>query len=64
MRGHEPQIHFVEDRFETLLSVMKDPALENVKLYLVDWGYNTPEQRAEARKLAPRIELIGPIVHS
>lgn len=52
----------MEDRFETLLSVMKDPTLDCVKLYLVDWGYNTLEQREEAKKLAPRIKLIGKCV--
>jgi hypothetical protein len=52
-------IHFVEDRFETLLAVMKIPALDSVQLYLVDWGYNTETQREEAKKLSPRVKLIN-----
>lgn len=49
----------MEDRFETLLQVMNIPALNNIQLYLVDWGYNTPSQREEALKLHPRIKLIN-----
>jgi hypothetical protein len=55
-----PVIHFVEDRYETLLNVLKHrnraqsgatdviAGLQNVQLYLADWGYNIPEQRAAA----------------
>ena len=39
-------IWFVEDRLKTLQSVQEQPELEAVKLYLADWGYNTPAQRA------------------
>ena len=53
------EIHFVEDRFETLLGVMNTRGLERVQMYLVDWGYNTEQQREEAKRLAPRIQLIG-----
>ena len=53
------KIHFVEDRFETLIAVMKIPALDDIQLYLVDWGYNTEEQREEAKRLSPRIKLIN-----
>jgi len=55
----EPQIHFVEDRMETLLAVAQSPSLgqENVCLYLADWGYNTAAQREAARN-HPRIQLI------
>ena len=53
------KIHFVEDRFETLLAVMKISALDDVQLYLVDWGYNTELQREEAKNLSPRIKLIN-----
>ena len=51
-------IHFVEDRFETLEAVVATPGLERVELYLVDWGYNTAEQRAKAAS-HPRISLLG-----
>ena len=32
---------FVEDRLKTLQSVQQQPDLQEVKLYLADWGYNT-----------------------
>ena len=38
---------------------MKIPALDDIQLYLVDWGYNTEEQREEAKRLSPRIKLIN-----
>jgi hypothetical protein len=58
--GCLPKIHFVEDRYETLLGVIHALEISNstilesenrldVALYLADWGYNTPEQRAAAR---------------
>ena len=49
--------HFVEDRIETLRDVIADPALNPVRLYLADWGYNTPAQRREAAH-EPRIEVV------
>ena len=52
-------IHFVEDRFETLTNVCKVSELDQVQLYLVDWGYNTEEQR-NAAKAHKRIKLIDP----
>jgi hypothetical protein len=54
-------IHFVEDRYETLVKIASIPALDAVKLYLVDWGYNTVEQREDAKQ-SKRIELIGEII--
>ncbi|MDT8389907.1 MAG: HAD family hydrolase [Lentisphaeria bacterium] len=39
---------FVEDRLETLEDVMGVPDLAGVKLFLVDWGYSTDEQRRRA----------------
>ncbi|KXZ52324.1 hypothetical protein GPECTOR_10g956 [Gonium pectorale] len=39
---------FVEDKLITLEKVAKDPSLADWKLYLVDWGYNTPAERARA----------------
>ena len=54
-----PFVHFVEDRYDTLLSVIDTPGLgpENVKLYLVDWGYTTPEHVQAARD-NPRVEVL------
>jgi phosphoglycolate phosphatase-like HAD superfamily hydrolase len=43
-----PEIWFVEDRLKTLESVEKQPDLQPVRLYLADWGYNTPDDRALA----------------
>jgi hypothetical protein len=51
-------IHFIEDRFETLLAVANTNGLEDIKLYLADWGYNTEEQRALAKN-HDRIILIS-----
>lgn len=50
--------HFVEDKLSTLRKVMKVDALGDVQLYLVDWGYNTDEEKQFARE-SERIELIG-----
>lgn len=53
-----PKIHFIEDRYETLLSVASNNDLNHVELYLADWGYNTLEQRKEA-EVHPRIKIIN-----
>ncbi len=37
---------FVEDLLKTLQSVQKQNTLQGIKLYLADWGYNTPKTRA------------------
>ncbi|KAF5835320.1 hypothetical protein DUNSADRAFT_7552 [Dunaliella salina] len=49
---------FVEDKLSTLEKVAKDPKLEGWELYLVDWGYNTVEERARASQ-HPRIHVIS-----
>ncbi|KDO86210.1 hypothetical protein CISIN_1g024003mg [Citrus sinensis] len=51
------RLHFVEDRLATLKNVIKEPELDGWNLYLVDWGYNTPKERAEAASM-PRIQLL------
>lgn len=43
------RIRFFEDRMETLRRLTN---VERVELYLVDWGYNTDEERREARAAA------------
>ena len=53
-----PQLHFVEDKLATLEAVCKVPALAGWRLYLVDWGYNTPAERERAAG-NPRIRLLG-----
>ena len=47
--GHADPVCFVEDRLETLEDVMAVPELAGVRLFLVDWGYNTEDQRRRAR---------------
>ncbi len=49
---------FVEDRLKTLQSVQQQPDLNEVKLYLADWGYNTAAQRESARHTS-RIKLLS-----
>lgn len=51
-------MHFVEDKMGTLDKVARDPRLGDWRLYLVDWGYNTPEERARAQA-SDRIQLIS-----
>ena len=38
--------------------VCKEPKLQDWQLYLVDWGYNTAEERQRAQD-NPRIELLS-----
>ncbi|CAN1212041.1 hypothetical protein TUMEXPCC7403_17680 [Tumidithrix helvetica PCC 7403] len=52
------QIHFVEDRLKTLISVKNRPNLAPVNLYLADWGYNTASDRDRAQN-DPRIHLLS-----
>lgn len=53
------RFHFIEDRLETLQDVITLPGLNAVRLYLVDWGYNTPAQR-DAAAATPRIQVVSP----
>ncbi|HEU4437930.1 MAG TPA: HAD family hydrolase [Methylomirabilota bacterium] len=47
--GRRPRLAFVEDRLETLQHVTTHADLEDVALYLAEWGYNTDAARARAR---------------
>jgi phosphoglycolate phosphatase-like HAD superfamily hydrolase len=49
---------FVEDRLKTLQLVKQQPDLEEVKLFLADWGYNTPLEKVSAKN-DPRIYLLS-----
>ena len=49
---------FVEDKYSTLVKVTKCPGLEDWELFLVDWGYNTAEERAAA-EADPRMRLVA-----
>ena len=51
-------IWFIEDRLKTLQSVQQQSDLQQVKLYLADWGYNTAAQRESARN-HPGIQLLS-----
>jgi len=50
-------IWFVEDRLPALQAVASQADLEEVRLFLADWGYNTPAQQAVARQ-DRRIQLL------
>jgi hypothetical protein len=56
-RGSRPRLAFVEDRLETLRHVTTHPDLDDVRLFLAAWGYNTEAARAAARA-DPRIRLL------
>ncbi|DBA77981.1 TPA: hypothetical protein ACH3X1_009137 [Trebouxia sp. C0004] len=50
--------HFVEDKLGTLDKVCKIKELEHWTLYLVDWGYNTKQEREMAAK-NPRVHVVN-----
>lgn len=56
--GTPLSLWFVEDRLKTLQLVQQQPDLDAVKLYLADWGYNTPAERESAQN-DPRIQLLS-----
>lgn len=56
--GDGASYHFVEDKLSTLEKVTADESMRKWNLYLVDWGYNTEEERERARK-NERIEVVG-----
>jgi phosphoglycolate phosphatase-like HAD superfamily hydrolase len=51
-------VWFVEDRIKTLQLIQQQTDLENVKLFLADWGYNTQTER-EAAQNDSRIQLLS-----
>ncbi|NDJ22086.1 HAD family hydrolase [Nostoc sp. B(2019)] len=51
-------VWFVEDRLKTLQLVQQQTDLEDVKLFLADWGYNTQAERGAAQN-DPRIQLLS-----
>ncbi|QHG17335.1 HAD family hydrolase [Nostoc sp. ATCC 53789] len=65
LRGLKQQVEnqplslwFVEDRLKTLQLVQQQTDLEDVKLFLADWGYNTQAER-EAAQNDDRIRLLS-----
>ncbi|MFM2429854.1 MAG: hypothetical protein RLZZ511_1067 [Cyanobacteriota bacterium] len=51
-------IWFIEDRFRTLETVQKQSDLQDIQLFLADWGYNLPTERHVAQQ-SGRIRLIN-----
>lgn len=45
------RVHFVEDRFQTLIRAAENKKLEQVQLYLADWGYSTDRELDQARSV-------------
>jgi phosphoglycolate phosphatase-like HAD superfamily hydrolase len=57
--GKKPvSLWFVEDRFKTLQLVEQQTDLQDVKLFLADWGYNTQTERKKAQG-HPRVKLLN-----
>lgn len=54
----QDEIVFVEDRLPTLINIITDDRLDKVRLYLADWGYNTPQDRDSAAS-TKRIQTIS-----
>jgi len=52
----EQQIYFVEDMLPTLVKVKNNSQLQLVKLFLALWGFNTAQDKVDAKKLL--IEVI------
>jgi phosphoglycolate phosphatase-like HAD superfamily hydrolase len=49
---------FIEDRFRTLQKILADPELDQIQIFLADWGYNTAQDR-EAARIHHRIKLVS-----
>jgi phosphoglycolate phosphatase-like HAD superfamily hydrolase len=49
---------FIEDRLKTLQTIQTQPDLNDVRLFLGDWGYNTASDRDNA-SLNPKIHLLS-----
>jgi phosphoglycolate phosphatase-like HAD superfamily hydrolase len=47
--GDGAGLWFVEDMLETLEATTQRPKLAGARLFLADWGYNMPDDRAHAR---------------
>lgn len=56
--GEGTSIWFIEDRMKTLLSVKQQSDLQEVKLFLADWGYNTEAERSSVAENPP-IQLLS-----
>lgn len=57
VKRHIPaSIYFVEDRLPTLFNILNNKELESVRLFFALWGYNTAQDKLDAKQEA--IELI------
>lgn len=56
--GEGVTLWFVEDRLKTLELVQQQADLNDVRLFLADWGYNTAAQQESARN-DPKIQLLS-----
>ncbi|MBD0304120.1 MAG: HAD family hydrolase [Tolypothrix sp. T3-bin4] len=56
--GEAVTLWFVEDRLKTLQLVEQQSNLNDVRLYLADWGYNTKTHQESIRN-HPRIKLLS-----
>jgi len=58
-KGISPkEIWFVEDRLETLKSILKEKRLQGIGLFLARWGYNLDKSKEDAQK-DPSINLLS-----
>ena len=55
-RHPDAPIYFVEDRLPTLLNVLNNDLLQEIRLFLAEWGYNTEQDRRDAARHS--IEII------
>ena len=58
LKGKPREIHFVEDRIQTLLRVETVPELDSVNLHYATWGYGTPQDQEIAAD-DPHIHLFS-----
>jgi hypothetical protein len=48
IKHQEQTILFVEDRLPTLINVIDDQQLNDVRLFFANWGYNTKQDKLDA----------------
>jgi phosphoglycolate phosphatase-like HAD superfamily hydrolase len=58
LKAQYQSIWFIEDRFKTLETVQNQPDLQDIQLFLADWGYNLPAERTAAQQ-SDRLRLIN-----
>ncbi len=58
LTSESSRLWFVEDHLKALRLVQQQPDLANVRLFLADWGFNTPAIRTEVQS-DPQIQLLS-----